>query len=306
MAQITGKEIIVTGGAGFIGSNLVERLSKDNKITVIDNLFTGSQENLKDAMQSGNVKFINDNVKNIDKYDLKADIVFHLGFASSTPMYRENPHLVDDAVAGMVSVLEYVKKNGSKLVWSSSSSIYSGIKPPHREDAVPLVTDYYTEARIADERLAELYSRLFSVNSVALRFFSVYGKHETFKKTYANLITQFMWWMQKGEQPIVYGDGTQKRDFTHVDDIVEALIRSTQVSTFEIINVGTNKNYTLNEMISKLNMAMGTNISPKYIPMPINNYVMETLADTSKGDRLLGVWKKVTLDEGINRLVKEQ
>lgn len=304
MTTISGKQIIVTGGAGFIGSNLVERLAKDNKVTVIDNMHTGSEENLADAMKTGNVTLIKDNDKNINNINMKADIVFHLGFPSSTPMYRENPHLVDDVVAGMISVLEYVKKNNSILVWSSSSSIYNGIKPPHREDAIPLVTDYYTEARITSERLAELYSKMYGVNSVGLRFFSVYGKHEKFKKTYANLVSQFLWALQKGEQPIVYGDGTQRRDFTHVDDIVEALIRSTEVKTFEIINVGTNKNYTINEMISKLNLALNTNIAPKYIPMPVNNYVMETLADTSKGEKLLGTWNKIQLDQGIARLVK--
>lgn len=301
--EIKGKQIIVTGGAGFIGSNLVERLAKENKVTVIDNFHTGSNKNLEDAMKSGNVTLVDDNVRNIATHGIKADIVFHLGFPSSTPMYRDNPHLVDDVIAGMISVLEYAKENKSMLVWSSSSSVYNGVKPPHREDAVLLVTDYYTEARIACERLAELYFKMFKVPSVALRFFSVYGKHEENKKQYANLVSQFLWAMRNGEQPVVYGNGTQKRDFTYVDDLVDALILSTNVKSFEIVNVGTNRNYTINDMISKLNLALGTDIKPKYIPMPFSNYVMETLADTSKAERLLGFRAKITLDEGIKRLV---
>ncbi|MDE1870572.1 MAG: NAD-dependent epimerase/dehydratase family protein, partial [Candidatus Micrarchaeota archaeon] len=115
MVEIEGKQIIVTGGAGFIGSNLVERLAKANKVVVIDNLHTGSAVNLAKAIESGNVTVIEDNAKSIGDHNLKADIVFHLGFPSSTPMYRENPHLVDEVVAGMISVLEYAKKNSSKL-----------------------------------------------------------------------------------------------------------------------------------------------------------------------------------------------
>jgi len=297
--KLKGKEIIVTGGAGFIGSNLVEELSKENKVYVIDNMHTGSEENLKEAMKTGNVKLIKDDAKNIRNYKINAEIVFHLGIYSSSPMYRQNPLLVGEAVNGMISVLEYAKENNAKVVFASTSSIYNGLKPPHREDMLPIVTDYYTEARISCERISELYSKLYSLDVAAMRFFSVYGKHDERKKEYANLITQFILAIKQEKQPVIYGDGNQRRDFIHVDDVVEALILATKIKGFEIFNVGTGKNYSLNEIVEKINNQLGKDIKPKYIPLKIKNYVMETLADTKKSEEKLDFKSKINIDKGI-------
>lgn len=304
MENIKGKSIIVTGGAGFIGSNLVERLAKENKVYVIDNLHTGTVKNLEAAQKTGNVQFIEDDIKNISKHDINADIIFHLGMYSASPMYRKNPNLLNEVVEGMINLLEYAKKHGTTIVFASTSSIYNGVKPPHREDIVPPVTDYYTEGRISAERLSQLYARLFGVNVAAMRFFSVYGRHEEAKKEYANLVTQFMWAMKKGEQPVIYGDGSQKRDLVFVDDVVEALIRASAIKGFDIFNVGTGKNYSLNELVEKLNKALHTSIKAKYVKIPVSNYVMETLADPSKAERVIGFKAKINLDQGISMLIE--
>lgn len=306
MVEISGKNIIVTGGSGFIGSNLVEGLYKENKVHVIDNMHTGSKENLEEANKSGNVILHESDVKNINSLGINADFIFHLGMYSASPMYRKNPHLVSDVVDGMISVLEYAKEHKAQVVFASTSSIYNGLNPPHKEDMIPKVTDYYTEARIATERLAELYSKLHGVNVAAMRFFSIYGRHEKSKGGYANLITQFIWEIKKGESPVIYGDGTQKRDFVYVSDVVEALIRATSIKGFEVLNVGTGKNYTVNEMVEKINAALGTSMSPKYIEMPVSNYVMETLADTKKAEEMIGFKASVSLDEGIKRIITEE
>lgn len=224
MEEIKGKNIIVTGGAGFIGSNLVDKLASDNKVYVIDNMHTGSEENLAEAMKTGNVSLIKDDSKNIGKHGINADIIFHLGIYSASPMYRENPMLISDVVAGMIGVLEYAKEHNATVVFASTSSIYNGVQPPHNEAVIPGVTDYYTEARIAAERISELYAKLHSVNVAAMRFFSVYGKHEASKKGYANLVTQFTLNIKNGEQPVIYGDGTQKRDFVRAEDVANALM----------------------------------------------------------------------------------
>ncbi len=292
------KRIIVTGGAGFIGSNLVERLVADNEVLVIDNLHTGSYENLRE-FESENLKVLTQDAKEINKIQFDADYVFHLGFYSASPMYRDNPFLVPEVIAGMTSVLEYVKERDVPVVFSSTSSIYNGVTPPHREDIIPAVTDLYTEGRIASERLSELFSRLEGGNVAAMRFFSVYGYHEKAKGGYANLATQFLWDMKKGERPVLYGDGEQRRDFIFVTDVVEALIRAADNKGFDVFNVGTGKNYSLNELVDKLNGILGTNIEPKYIDMPVKNYVMETLADTTKAEKKLGFKPKIGLDEGL-------
>lgn len=305
MEEIRGKNIIVTGGAGFIGSNLVDKLASDNKVYVIDNMHTGSEENLAEAMKTGNVSLIKDDSKNIGNHGINADIIFHLGIYSASPMYRENPMLISDVVAGMIGVLEYAKEHNATVVFASTSSIYNGVQPPHNEAVIPGVTDYYTEARIAAERISELYAKLHSVNVAAMRFFSVYGKHEASKKGYANLVTQFVLNIKNGEQPVIYGDGTQKRDFVRAEDVVNALMLATNIKGFDVFNVGTGKNYSLNEAVEKINRAMGKDIKPKYVPMPVKNYVMETLADTKKSEEKLGFKAAIGLDEGVGMQVKE-
>ncbi|MDG7040103.1 MAG: NAD-dependent epimerase/dehydratase family protein [Nitrososphaerota archaeon] len=292
--------ILVTGGAGFIGSNLVEALAGDNSVTILDNFHTGSMDNL--AIKSGDVEVIRMDARDVRSLNQRFDLVYHLGIYSSAPMYREDPGLVGEVIDGMVAMLEYCRSKGSTLVFASTSSIYSGLKPPHREDMVPLVTDFYTEARISAERLANLYAVLYGVNSAAMRFFSVYGYHEGAKGRYANLITQFLLSMKRGEAPVVYGDGSQRRDFTFVTDVVDALLRASSVKGFAAYNVGTGVSYTINDMIDRLNRALGTAIRAKYVPMPVANYVMETLADTGKAERELGFRAMVSLDEGIARL----
>ncbi len=304
--ELTNKKIIVTGGAGFIGSNLVENLSKKNKVLVIDNLHTGSKRNLECAMESGNVTFKHADSGDMGKLNFDADIVFHLGMYSASPMYKKNPELLGEVTDEMIKVLEYIRKKDIPLVFASTSSIYNGVKPPHREDAKYIVSDYYTEGRIFAERASELYNKLYGCNIAAMRFFSVYGYHEEAKKGYANLITQFMWDMKKNKSPVIYGDGTQKRDFVFVTDVVDAVTKASKIKGFEVFNVGTGRNYTLNQMVALLNKKLGKKIKPKYIKMPVKNYVAETLADPSKARRMLGFNAKINLDKGLSLLLKGQ
>ena len=295
------KKILVTGGAGFIGSNLVEALYKENEVTVLDNLHTGKRSNLENAIKGG-AKFVEGDAKNIKSIKGDFDFVFHLGIYSASPMYRDNPNLVGEVVQGITEVLEYCKEASIPLVFASTSSIYNGIAPPHKENVIPGVTDYYTEARIACERMSELYFKLHNVKVAAMRFFSVYGYNDIGKGKFANLVTQFMDSLLKDEQPIVYGDGEQKRDFVFVSDVVNALLRASTIKGFGIYNVGTGKNYSLNEAISKLQTITGKKITPKYIEMPVKNYVMTTLADTTKSKKEIGFDARVGLDEGIRLL----
>lgn len=296
-----GKRVLVTGGAGFIGSNLVEALYKDNEVVVLDNLHTGKRSNLENAIKGG-VKFVEGDAKNIKSIKGDFDFVFHLGIYSASPMYRDNPNLVGEVVQGITEVLEYCKEANVPLVFASTSSIYNGIAPPHKENVIPGVTDYYTEARIACERISELYFKLYNVKVAAMRFFSVYGYNDIGKGKFANLVTQFMDSLLKDKRPVIYGNGEQKRDFIFVSDVVNALLRASTIEGFGIYNVGTGKNYSLNEAISKLQTITEKKIAPKYIEMPVKNYVMTTLADTTKSKREIGFDAKISLDEGISLL----
>ena len=296
-----GKRVLVTGGAGFIGSNLVEALNKDNEVVVLDNLHTGKRSNLENAIKGG-AKFVEGDAMNIKSIKGDFDFVFHLGIYSASPMYRDNPNLVGEVVQGITKVLEYCKEANIPLVFASTSSIYNGIAPPHKENVIPSVTDYYTEARIACERLGELYAKLHDVNVSAMRFFSIYGYNDIGKGVYSNLLTQFMNAMINGKRPVIYGDGEQRRDFVFVTDVVDALQKASSAKGFNIYNVGTGKSYSLNEAVERLQKITRTNIKPKYVKMPVKNYVMVTQADISKAKQEIGFSAKVSLDKGLDLL----
>ncbi|MEM3402207.1 MAG: NAD-dependent epimerase/dehydratase family protein, partial [Candidatus Hadarchaeales archaeon] len=169
--------ILVTGGAGFIGSNLVEELvRRGENVVVVDNYHTGSRENLRGVIEK--IKLIEAPCSKLLELGLKVSKIFHLGIPSSSPMYRRNPILVGEAIADFMRVFELAKINGANVVYASTSSLYGMSPPPHHED-LPLVPfDFYTEARLAMERLAQVYHQLSGAPSVGLRFFSVYGPHE--------------------------------------------------------------------------------------------------------------------------------
>ncbi|HQI54144.1 MAG TPA: NAD-dependent epimerase/dehydratase family protein, partial [Methanothrix soehngenii] len=278
---------LVTGGAGFIGSNLVEDLLRAGEdVLVLDNMHTGSAENL--AGLEGRLELIQKSCNDLSTLDIHPQKIYHLGIPSSSPMYKRNPYLVGEAINGFISIYELARRSGSRVVYASSSSLYSGILPPHREDMAIGVTDYYTEARLAMERMAELYQRLYGIASVGLRFFSVYGPREEAKKQYANMVTQFLWDMKAGKRPLVYGDGTQTRDFTYVLDVVRAMRLAMDSDYHGILNVGTGEAWSFNEVIELLNRMMDLSLEAQYTENPIKNYVLQTLADTAKAERTIG------------------
>ncbi|MEM1556518.1 MAG: NAD-dependent epimerase/dehydratase family protein [Candidatus Bathyarchaeia archaeon] len=292
---------IVTGGCGFIGSNLAERLVKEGyNVTVFDNLSTGSLKNIEGL----NVKFFNEPYERLSDLVYECDIIFHLGMPSSSPMYKRDPALVGKTINEAIIIFEYARKKNCKVVYASTSSIYNGNPLPYREDMQIHVTDYYTECRYAIERIARLYNVLYGVKSVGLRLFSVYGPKEEFKGEYANVISQFLWLMRRNEPPIIYGDGTQTRDFIHVSDVVEAFMLSAERDfECEIFNVGTGVAYSFNDIVNMLNRLLGKTIKPIFRSNPIKNYVYHTLADTSKAERLLGFRARISLEDGIKSLI---
>lgn len=295
-------KVLVTGALGFIGSNLTERLVREgHEVTALDNMHTGSEENV--SAIKNKIKIIKADAGDIGKTSEKFDVIFHEGVYSSSPMYKENPHLTAKAIDEWVSILEYSRKNNTKIVYASSSSLYNGNKPPHKEDMPIFITDFYTEGRYAMERLAKLYGELYGVCSVGLRYFSVYGPHERSKGKYANLITQFLWEMKAGRQPVILGDGSQTRDFIYVDDVVEANLLALKYGKTDVFNVGTGKSISLKDMAALLARKLGVSIAPKYEPNKIRNYVQHTQADTTKVASLLGFRARISLEDGITKLI---
>jgi len=282
---------IVTGGCGFIGSNLVSRLARDgNDVIVIDDLSTGSLSNLPGKFT------VLRKISEIKKVE-DADGIFHLGIPSSTPLYRNDRSLIGKAIGEFVEIMEYAKENRIKVVYASSSSVYNGNKTPYKEDMPVLVTDFYTEARYAMERLAKVYNDFYGVGSIGLRLFSVYGENEKSKGKYANLVSQIIWAKQKGETFEVYNNGEAMRDFVHASDVVEAFIKSMNSDLdCDVINIGTGKACTINHVIKAVGLK-----NYKYVSNPLKNYVDKTLADTRKAEKLLGFEPKVDVMEYLKK-----
>lgn len=295
--------ILLTGGAGFIGSNLVRRLlASGHQVSVYDNFSTGHEQNLFGI----DVPIIQDSIENFDAHNMKGtDVIMHLGMPSTMMLYRnDSVDAMRQACVGMHKILEACRVHGCKLIFASSSSVYNKLELPHTEDRDILVTDFYTEARVFMERLAHLYTDLYGISSTGFRFFSVYGPREEAKKGYANMISQFLWSMMKHESPQIFGDGTQTRDFTYVDDVT-CILEEAMTKTFpktEIFNIGTAHNYTYNDIIAVMNEELGTSIVPEYIPNPIHNYVHSLLADTRKLALHFSL-PHIQLRDGVKKLI---
>jgi len=302
-------KILVTGGAGFIGSNLVEALvEKRHEVIVVDNLFLGTEGNLAKVMKD--VNFFKGDlrdkelIKNISK---DCDFIFHEAAASSAPMFFKDPtESFSSTVDGFLNILHAAKENNVKrVIYASSSSVYCKLKPPHREDMQVIPIDLYTLSKIVVEKMAKIYTDLFGLETVGFRYFSVYGPHEKAKGKYANIISQFLWDMKKGISPVIYGDGTQTRDFIYVKDVIQANLLAMDMKkkiAGEVFNVGGGSAKSFNDIVEILNKVLETSLKPKYVKNPIKNYVMHTLADTKKAKTILGFEAKYSLEQGLNEI----
>ncbi len=293
----------VTGGAGFIGSNLVARLLIDgNDVVIIDNFSTGSKEIARILGKRGAT--LMEGPSSLISDLTPVDAVFHLGMPSSSPMYKRDPSLLSNVVRDSIAVFEYARRTGARIVYASTSSLYNGNEPPFSEDMQIFPTDFYTEGRYWLERLAKVYYDLYGVRSIGLRLFSVYGPNERAKGKFANIVSQMVWASLERRPFVIYGDGSQTRDFIFVSDVVEAfLLAYNSDIEYGIYNVGTGKETSFNE-IAELIREAGLNLNVIYEDNPIKNYVYRTLANTSKAEEELGFRYKIELVEGLKRIVE--
>ncbi len=293
--------VLVTGGCGFIGSHIVEELhEKGFEVYVLDDFSLGVEENVEGL----DVKIFRGASGDVVRLDFRVDAIFHNGIPSSSPMYKRDPWLTSRVANDMISILEYAKKNKSKVILASTSSIYNGNPIPWREDLPVFVTDYYTEARYYCERLCKLYSDMHGVEAVALRYFSVYGEREQHKGGYANVLTQMIWSGLRGVEFVIYGDGSQTRDLIYVKDVAEANIKALEYSDskFEVFNVGGGRAYSFKDLLNMLRKE-GLEVKARFVENPIKNYVYHTLADTKKAEEVLKFKAKWKVEEVLPRLI---
>ena len=297
------QRVLVTGGAGFIGSNLANHLAADNDVTVIDDGYLGTPENLVESVEFHKRSVLDDNLPT------DVDVVFHLAALSSYAMHEDNPcRGARVNVEGFVNVVEQARVDGcNTVVYASTSSIYGSRTNPSPEDMAVTVNTGYEASKMARERYAEYFANHYGLSVAGMRFFSVYqgyGGAEEHKGEYANVIAQFAEDIANGESPVLYGDGTQTRDFTHVDDTVRGLVLAAEHELTGVYNLGTSESYDFNTVVALLNDELGTDVEPEYVenPIPEDVYVHDTMADPSKMREATG-WKPgIDFEEGLRRV----
>jgi len=298
-------KILVTGGAGFIGSNLAEKLAENHEVIVLDDLYLGRKENL----DSSGIQFVEGSVMNeglVSKACKDCDYVFHNAAMSSSPMFKELPKLgMEVNVLGFMNVMKAAKENGvKKIIYASTSSLYSGNPLPYSETQPITAKTFYEASFRTREIVAQTYYFENDVSSIGLRYFSVYGPKELHKGRYANNISQFLWDLMQGKPAVIYGDGTQSRDFTFVSDVVAAnVLAMTSKIDFGVFNVGTGIGTSFNDLVALISRLLDTSIQPVHVDNPIKNYVHDTIADLSLVSRSLGYKPQWTLEKGIRFLI---
>ena len=300
---------LVTGGAGFIGSHLVDKLLEmGHQVTVVDNESSICNQKFYWNDKAWNVKADISDAQVMEQVFScvnegmpKIDWVFHLAAYSRIQIAMKNPvGCVKTNVLGTTTLLQNARDHGVKAFVNSSTSSSYGLKnePPLREDMTPDCLNPYSISKVAAENICKMYSDLFDINTVSLRYFNVYGDRQPLVGQYAPVVGLFLEQWKKGEAFTIVGDGEQRRDFTHVDDVVKANIaaaeRASDISG-ELINVGTGTNYSVNQIADMICNQYTKNFIP---PRPAESRV--TLADISKAKKLLGYMPSIQISDWID------
>jgi nucleoside-diphosphate-sugar epimerase len=300
-------KVLVTGGAGFIGSNLVKELvAQGNSVTVLDNLMSGYRSNLDNIP---NVEFVLGDVRDgalVDRLSKEKEIIFHLAASVGNKRSIDDP--IQDAqinVLGTINILEGARKNGvRKVVVSSSAGIFGELKTlPIKEDH-PLEPDSpYGSTKLCEEKISLAYGRLYGFEVVCLRYFNVYGPNQRFD-AYGNVIPIFAFQMLRNESLTIFGDGEQTRDFINVRDVVQANIKSGMAKGVSgAFNLGSATRVTINHLVELLRQASG--LQPEVTHGPLRKGdVRHSLADISAASSAFGFAATVDLSDGLNEYMR--
>lgn len=278
------KNILVTGGLGFIGSHIVEELVEDNKVTVLDNLSSGKIDNLNNPNHK-NLKIIRESLQEADLDEILKDIdyVFHLAALASVPGSVDEPlEYNDNNIDATVKLLIACKNNDvKKIVFSSSSAVY-GENPnmPLKEDENFAPCSPYATQKASCELYLKSFYESYGLNYVALRYFNVFGPKQDENSQYAAVIPKFISAILKGESPVIYGDGEQSRDFIYVKEIAKANIAAAESDFNGVVNVALGKSMTINHLFEVIRDVLESDIDVKYLDERPGD-IKHSLADIS-------------------------
>ena len=302
---------LVTGGAGFIGSNIVaELLKQGQEVVALDNFATGKRENILPYVKNPLFTMIEGDIRSfhIVRSAVKGvDYILHQGALPSVPRSINDPITTNDVnVLGMLNILEAAKEFGVKrVVLASSSSIYGDSETlPKVEDMRVNPMSPYALTKYAQERYCQVFYKLYGLETVALRYFNVFGPNQDPTSQYSAVIPKFIRLIKNDKEPVIYGDGTQSRDFTYVENNVWANIQActAEKAPGEVINVACGERYTLIELVQMINKILGKNIEPKFAPDRAGD-VKHSQAGIEKAKEVLGYKVRVSFEEGLERTV---
>lgn len=298
------QKLAVTGGAGFIGSNLAEALAEKNEIIIIDDLSTGKLENLA-GIKAQLVKGSITDLHLLKRAFENVDCVFHLAAIASVQKSIEDPISVNQVnIDGTLNVLLAARDAGvRRVIFSSSSAVY-GDDPelPKREDMLPRPSSPYAVAKLAGEHYARIFQELYGLQATSLRFFNVFGPKQDPGSEYSGVISRFIAAALDGREPTIYGDGEQTRDFVYVADVVRALILAGSCSATGIFNVARGENVSLNRLLRMVARAAGIDAAAKYGP-PRQGDIKHSLAD-ARAARMIGYSPQWSVEEGLRETVQ--
>ena len=302
---------LVTGGAGFIGSNIVkELLNRGEHVRVLDNFSTGKRENLFPFKENPKLEVFEGDLRSfhIVRDAVKGvDYVLHQGALPSVPRSVKDPITSNDVnINGTLNILEASKEFGVKrVVFASSSSVYGNSEVMPKVETMPVAPlSPYAITKYAGERYCQIFYQLYGLETVALRYFNVFGPNQDPTSQYSAVIPKFIKLMKEGKRPVIYGDGTQSRDFTYVSNNVEAniLACTAQGAAGEVFNIACGERYTLTDLVDSINSLLGKKIEPIFNETRPGD-VKHSLAGIEKAKTILGFGVVKQFSEGLKMII---
>lgn len=304
------KKFLVTGGAGFIGSHIVEALLRQGHyVRVLDNFSSGKKENLSDALNK--IDLIKGDIRSPDACDKAArgiDFILHQAALRSVPKSLVNPTEYNEVnIQGTLNLLQAAVKNKIKVfVFASSSSVYGEVKVfPQKESFIPQPISPYALTKLTGEYYCRMFSQHYGLPTVSLRYFNVFGPRQALDDEYAVVIPKFITCMLKNQLPPIYGTGRQSRDFTYIDNVAMANILASCQDKLrgEVFNVASGKDYSVLSLVKILNQLMAKKIKAKFLAKRPGD-VFKTLADLSRSKKVLGFKPEIDFIQGLRQTIK--